>query len=76
MFIIWNNICSNNNLSSYFNFKINGGGNSNNTLNVNIKEEINPLLISKIKDNFDIGLDPFNSDNSSVSSSGNSIIDN
>ena len=70
---------SNINLSSYFNFKINGGGNSNNTLNVNIKEEINPLLISKIKDNFDIGLDPFNSDNSdnsSVSSSGNSIIDN
>ena len=63
---------SNINLSSYFNFKINGGGNSNNTLNVNIKEEINPLLISKIKDNFDIGLDPFNSDNSSVSSSDSS----
>jgi hypothetical protein len=58
---------SNINLNSYFNFKINGGDNSN-SLNGNIKEEINPQIISKIQDNFDIGLDPFNSDNSSISS--------
>jgi hypothetical protein len=59
---------SNINLNSYFNFKINGGDNSN-SLNGTIKEEINPQIISKIQDNFDIGLDPFNSDNSSISSS-------
>ena len=64
---------SNINLSSYFNIKMNGGNNSNN-FNGTIKEEINPQLISKIQDNFDIGLDPFNSDNSSISSSDNSII--
>jgi len=36
----------------------------------NIKEDINPQVISKINDNFDIGLDPFNSDSdiSSISS--------
>jgi hypothetical protein len=60
---------SNINLGSYFNFKMNGGDNNN--LIGNIKEEINPSIISKIQDNFDIGLDPFNSDssdNSSISS--------
>lgn len=55
---------SNINLGSYFKFKMNGGENNTNTL----KEEINPHIISKIQDKFDIGLDPFNSDNSSVSS--------
>ena len=33
-----------------------------------IKEDIDPKILSKINDNFDIGLDPFNSDTSSVSS--------
>jgi hypothetical protein len=53
---------SNINLGSYFNSKIKGGENNNSI--GNIKEEINPSIISKIQDNFDIGLDPFNSDNS------------
>ena len=49
-----------------------------NNINQNIKEEINPEVISKIQDNFEIGLDPFNSDNSSndsVSISSNSDSD-
>lgn len=53
------------NLSSYFNFK---NKSSLSETNYTIKEELNPQVISKINDNFDIGLDPFNSDTSSVSS--------
>ncbi len=55
------------NLSSYFNFNFKNKGGSVDT-NYTIKEELNPQVISKINDNFDIGLDPFNSDTSSVSS--------
>lgn len=55
------------NLSSYFNFNFKNKGGSVET-NYTIKEELNPQVISKINDNFDIGLDPFNSDTSSVSS--------
>ena len=32
------------------------------TTNNIIKDDINPQILSKINDNFDIGLDPFNSD--------------
>lgn len=55
------------NLSSYFNFNFKNKSGSVDT-NYTIKEELNPQVISKINDNFDIGLDPFNSDTSSVSS--------
>lgn len=55
------------NLNSYFNFNFKNKGGSTET-NYTIKEELNPQVISKINDNFDIGLDPFNSDTSSVSS--------
>jgi len=61
---------SNLDISSYFNFKTKGGNNLDN--NYSIKEEINPQVISKINDNFDIGLDPFNSENSSISSDNSS----
>lgn len=60
---------SNINIGSYFKSK---------TVDSNIKEDINPEVISKIQDNFEIGLDPFNSDNSSsdsVSISSNSDSD-
>jgi len=64
------------NLSSYFNFNFKNKGGSVDT-NYTIKEELNPQVISKINDNFDIGLDPFNSDNDTSSlssiSSNNSI---
>lgn len=64
------------NINSYFNMKKGGTTPEN---NYSIKEELNPQVISKINDNFDIGLDPFNSDNSSVSevsSSDNSSVSN
>lgn len=63
---------SNINIGSYFKSKVTD---SNSNINQNVKEEINPEVISKIQDNFEIGLDPFNSDNSSndsVSISSNS----
>ena len=56
---------------------INNGGakikniepNVNTNQDNNIKEDINPQILSKINDNFDIGLDPFNSDNDDISDS-------
>jgi len=59
---------SNINLSSYFKFNFKNKNDINSEPNYKLKEELNPHVISKINDNFDIGLDPFNSDNSSVSS--------
>ena len=58
------------NLTSMFNFtKKTGGGGTVELKEQLIKEEINPQVLSKINDNFDIGIDPFNSDdNSSISS--------
>lgn len=59
------------NLTSMFNFtkKTGGGGGTVELKEQLIKEEINPQVLSKINDNFDIGIDPFNSDdNSSISS--------
>lgn len=67
------------NLKSYFNFNFKNKGGSDIEHNYTIKEELNPQVISKINDNFDIGLDPFNSDNtdiSSMTSSDNSSLTN
>jgi len=37
--------------------------------NIQIKEEIDPRVLSKINDNFNVGFEPFTSDNDSSSSS-------
>lgn len=60
---------SNFDLSSIYSFKKHGGSSEiNSATQPTIKEEINPQVLSKINDNFDIGFDPFNSDASSISS--------
>jgi len=61
---------SNFNLDFLLKSKKQGGGGdaTSSTTQPIIKEEINPQVLSKINDNFDIGLDPFNSDASSISS--------
>jgi hypothetical protein len=42
-------------------------GGSNNINNLHIKEEIDPRVLSKINDNFNVGFEPFTSDASSIS---------
>jgi len=60
---------SNFKLFSLFDYKKNEQINKiNNISEPSIKEEINPQILSKINDNFDIGFDPFNSDDTSNSS--------
>jgi predicted secreted protein len=44
--------------------------------NVQVKEEIDPRVLSKINDNFNVGFEPFTSDMSSSSSSASSTISN
>ena len=68
---------SNLSLSKYFSFSFESGmkkGGNDNINNIQIKEEIDPRVLSKINDNFNVGFEPFTSDASSSTSS--SIISN
>jgi hypothetical protein len=56
-----------------FNKFIGGNSNNNNKQSQNdIKNDIDPKILSKINDNFKVGFEPFNSDNDNENSSDNS----
>lgn len=64
---------SNLSLSKYLSFSFQSTAKTditnNNINNLQIKEEIDPRVLSKINDNFNVGFEPFTSDASSSSSS-------
>jgi hypothetical protein len=71
---------SNISLSKYLSFSFVSGmkqiGGNEVINNVQVKEEIDPRVLSKINDNFNVGFEPFTSDMSSSSSSASSTISN
>jgi hypothetical protein len=62
---------SNLSLSKYLSFSFQSTAktdtSNNNINNLQIKEEIDPRVLSKINDNFNVGFEPFTSDASSIS---------
>jgi len=71
---------SNLSLSKYLSFSFQSTAktdtSNNNINNLQIKEEIDPRVLSKINDNFNVGFEPFTSDASSISSTASSMISN
>ncbi len=71
---------SNISLSKYLSFSFVSGmkqiGGNEVINNVQVKEEIDPRVLSKLNDNFNVGFEPFTSDMSSSSSSASSTISN